>query len=169
MKIWRKHQGDNFQTYFQYLSFLENQWHESYYPLYHYQPKKKKKQNTTNVPNENFSSVVFVNEGDDLNSPDTSTTSSLDVAKDISDISKYVDLCSSTFSTNNNNMKQTQKPKQKSYKDGALKFSINKVTKPKKPQKTASKKLPQDEMMSQFFSSFKSLMYGERAEDICFK
>ncbi|KAH3684018.1 hypothetical protein WICPIJ_004990 [Wickerhamomyces pijperi] len=39
-KLWSKNQNGYLQFYFNYVSFLERCWHETYYPTYHYCTKK---------------------------------------------------------------------------------------------------------------------------------
>ncbi|CAM9019458.1 unnamed protein product [Wickerhamomyces anomalus] len=162
----------NFQFYFQYLSFLEDQWHESYYPLYHYHPKKKTQKHLSTASNTrrgNMSSVVFINDtGNALTKEHSPSPSpSVNSAKDINDVSKYVDLCTSTYMAPpiNESKDHGKFSKPSSYKDCTMKFSLNKVTKPKKSKKT---KPQNDDMMKHYFQTFKSPLYGDRGEDICF-
>lgn len=115
-----------------------------------------------------MSSSVFIDEGQQLatsrkqNSPSPAANS----AKDISEISQYVDLCSSTYvkqTSDNSERKMSKAPS--SYKDCTMKFSLNKVSKPAKKKPTKSSN---DELVKLHFQTFKSPLYGERGEDICF-
>lgn len=112
--------------------------------------------------------MVFMNEGENLlQKKEHSPSPSINSAKDINDVSKYVDLCSSTFvkPVVDEKKNTSEPPKRSSYKDCTMKFSLNKISKPKKAEKASSEK---DNTMKYYFQTFKSPLYGERGEDICF-
>lgn len=50
--MWAQNQNCDLQSYFNYVSFLERCWHETYHPTYHYYPKKL-------VPNDLLNSAVI--------------------------------------------------------------------------------------------------------------
>lgn len=132
-KVWKLNEDTGFQEYFNYLSEMEDYWHESYYPLYHYNPKRKALE-----LEQQHTSVIIIGNPANLGPPSVTPTESPPSATQLFTHHPHHDPSESSFY----------------YKDCTTKFHINRVSKGKRG-KTPHKKGPLESVMKLYLKPSK--------------